>query len=109
MTQKLKKEPVSSFNLDDIVFMDSVYNGMEPLKIVGVRKYEVELEGDYSGGTHPVIQKQWVSKMEPMFKWRAECDNSACRAGLLHNLQCDYPRCQPYVTNPKSYSNEQHN
>jgi len=34
--------------------------GHEPMKIVGIREYSVELEGDYSGGTHNVCQKDWM-------------------------------------------------
>jgi hypothetical protein len=30
------------------------------MEIVGIRKDEVELEGDYSGGTHCVTQKDWL-------------------------------------------------
>ena len=29
------------------------------MEVVGIRKNEVELEGDYSGGTHNVCQKDW--------------------------------------------------
>ena len=30
------------------------------MKVVGIREKEVELEGDYSGGTHAVCQKDWL-------------------------------------------------
>lgn len=42
------------------VYHTKVYNGKEPLKVVGIRKDTVELEGDYSGGTHGVCQKDWL-------------------------------------------------
>lgn len=32
-----------------------------PFKVVGIRKNEVEIEGDWSGGTHNVCQRDWVS------------------------------------------------
>jgi hypothetical protein len=41
------------------VFHENIYWGKEPMKIVGIREKEVELEGDYSGGTHGVCQKDW--------------------------------------------------
>lgn len=39
-----------------------IYNGKEEFEIVGIRKTEVELEGDFSGGTHKVTQTSWVPK-----------------------------------------------
>jgi hypothetical protein len=42
------------------VYHKDLYWGREQMKIVGLRKNEVELEGDYSGGTHNVIQKDWL-------------------------------------------------
>ncbi len=42
------------------VYHSDVYFGKEPLEVVGIRKKEVELEGDYSGGTHKVTQKEWL-------------------------------------------------
>lgn len=44
------------------VYHTDVYNGRELMKIVGIRENEVELEGDYSGGTHNVCQRGWESK-----------------------------------------------
>jgi hypothetical protein len=32
----------------------------EIFEIVGIRKNEVELQGDFSGGTHNVTQKSWM-------------------------------------------------
>jgi len=42
---------------------DEVYHPVDaaPFKVVGIRETEVEIEGDWSGGTHNVIQKDWVS------------------------------------------------
>lgn len=44
-----------------MVCHSSLYNGNELMKVVGIREKEVELEGDYSGGTHCVCQKDWLS------------------------------------------------
>jgi hypothetical protein len=42
------------------VYHKDVYWGREPMKIVGIREHEIELEGDWSGGTHNVCQKGWM-------------------------------------------------
>lgn len=41
------------------VFHEAICNGKECTTVVGIRKEEVELEGDYSGGTHNVIGQCW--------------------------------------------------
>lgn len=46
--------------IGQIVYHRDVYSHREPLKIVGIRENELELEGDYSGGTHSISQKQWL-------------------------------------------------
>lgn len=38
---------------------DKIYNGNEIMKVVGIRENHVELQGDYSGGTNCVSQKDW--------------------------------------------------
>ena len=38
-----------------------IYDGKEPMKIVGIRENEIELEGDFSGGTHHTIGRGWFS------------------------------------------------
>jgi hypothetical protein len=48
------------YKLNQKVYHKSVYDGKELLKIVGIRETELELEGDYSGGTHAVLQKDWM-------------------------------------------------
>lgn len=45
--------------LDDIVTHPLIYNNNEEMKVVGIRKDEIELEGDWSGGTHNVCEKDW--------------------------------------------------
>lgn len=39
-----------------------LYSGKEVFEIVGIKKNEVLLEGDFSGGTHNVNQESWVTK-----------------------------------------------
>lgn len=41
------------------VYHKDIYRGKEQMKVVGIRGTEVELEGDYSGGTHNVCEKDW--------------------------------------------------
>lgn len=48
------------FQLGQTVYHRAVYDHREPLRIVGIRETELELEGDYSGGTHGVTQRQWM-------------------------------------------------
>lgn len=52
----------TEFKLGDIVTHEKLYDHKEKMKVVGIREYEVELEGDYSGGTHNVCQKDWMPK-----------------------------------------------
>lgn len=47
--------------LGQTVYHEKIYCGKEPMKVVGIREKEVELEGDYSGGTHNVCQKDWLA------------------------------------------------
>lgn len=42
------------------VYHEKIYWGKEQMEVVGIREKEVELEGDYSGGTHNVRQKDWL-------------------------------------------------
>ena len=50
-----------SYDLGDYVYHKDIYNGKEKMKIVGIREDSVELEGDYSGGTHAIVQKDWLN------------------------------------------------
>ena len=62
---------VPSVQIGDKVYHELLYHGKEQMEVVGirlsdkknwndVRKFEVELEGDYSGGTHCVCQRDWL-------------------------------------------------
>ena len=47
-------------SLNQEVYHKDIYGGRELMKIIGIRENEIELEGDYSGGTHKVTQKGWM-------------------------------------------------
>ena len=49
-----------SIKMGDIVYHRSVYEHKEKLKVVGIKEDQLLLEGDYSGGTHNVIQRDWL-------------------------------------------------
>ena len=48
------------FKIGDIVYHRSVYQHKEPLEVVGIMEDKLLLEGDYSGGTHNVCQRDWL-------------------------------------------------
>jgi len=48
------------FTYGDIVYHEKVYNYAEPLKVIGIIEDELCLEGDFSGGTHNVVQRDWM-------------------------------------------------
>jgi len=50
----------SCFRIGDTVFHRSVYEHKEPLKVVGIIEDKLLLEGDYSGGTHNICQRDWL-------------------------------------------------
>lgn len=100
-----RKEPLLTPELDMIVFHESIYDGKESMKVVGIRHDQVELEGDYSGGTNNVIQKDWLP-IKGLFRLRKVCSEiekyGSCQ---LHNLHCGYPNCEPYLTSDHHYEN----
>jgi|TARA_R110000851_G_C12753114_1_gene532247 hypothetical protein len=49
------------FKLDDKVCYKA---DAAPFEVVGIRKTTVEIQGDWSGGTHNVNQKGWVKHTE---------------------------------------------
>lgn len=92
-----KKEPVLTPELKMKVFHDKIYNGKELMTIVGIREFEVELEGDYSGGTHNVIEKDWLP-LQGLFRLRKVCPEHEKPEGCqLPNVHCGYPNCEPYI------------
>lgn len=50
------------FKLGDTVIHPEVYNGNESFEVVGIRVDELELKGDWSGGTHAVCQTGWYKR-----------------------------------------------
>lgn len=48
--------------LYDKVIHPEIYNGNEVFTVVGIRTDELELLGDWSGGTHNVSQKGWFKR-----------------------------------------------
>lgn len=79
------------------VFHEKIYNGQEMMEVVGIRKTEVELEGDFSGGTNPLAQKSWMP-LSGLFRLVKVCPeyekHGTC---TLNSLQCSLPACRPYV------------
>lgn len=96
---KAKKETVVTPALGMQVFHESIYDGRELMKVVGIRESQVELEGDYSGGTHNVIEKDWLPILGT-FRLRRSCEESLRPGGCqLPNVHCSFPGCEPYLTN----------
>ncbi len=98
-----KEETLLKPQLGMKVFHKTIYDGKECMTVVGIRYTEVELEGDYSGGTHKVIQKDWLP-IEGLFRLRKVCNeivkHGSCK---LHNIHCRYPDCEPYLTSYSHY------
>lgn len=51
---------VNDLRLGMTVYHRKIYNHREPLKLTGIKEYEIEVEGDLSGGTHNVKQTKWL-------------------------------------------------
>lgn len=63
LNSALHKNDVSccrSFQIGQTVYHRNVYEHKEPLKIVGILEDKLLLEGDFSGGTNNVIQRDWL-------------------------------------------------
>jgi hypothetical protein len=69
------------FKIGQTVYHRDIYDHREALKIVGIRETELELEGDYSGGTHGAVQKQWMPIKGTSYifnhKYKKECRDAA--------------------------------
>lgn len=48
------------FQIGEIVYHRKVYEHREALKIVGILEDKLLLEGDFSGGTNNVTQRDWL-------------------------------------------------
>ena len=103
-----KREPISSPNEVELgmdVFHEKIYNGNECMKVVGIRYEQVELEGDYSGGTHLITQKDWMP-IEGLFRLHKVCGNHENgKSCPLPNVHCRFPDCEPYLTSTHHYEN----
>lgn len=77
----------TKLEIGQTVYHRDVYSHKEPLKIVGIREKEIELEGDYSGGTHNVTQKQWmpIDGVSRVYnhKYKKECRDFASATEIL--------------------------
>lgn len=56
---KTSNETKNEYKLGMTVYHKNVYNGKEPLEIVGIRNNELELRGDYSG-MYNIIDNCWL-------------------------------------------------
>lgn len=53
--------PLHKYQLGDKVYYPA---DQAAFIVVGIRRDQVEIEGDFSGGTHCVIQRDWVDYNE---------------------------------------------
>lgn len=86
---KYKKLPIKGYDVLNMypVYVETLYNGHEPFKIVGIRENQVELEGDYSAMNN-TIGKQWFDKKE-VFIVKEVCDEQLRPNGCqVHNVNC---------------------
>lgn len=87
---KYQKLPIKVYKVLNMypVYAENIYNGKEPLKVVGIRENQVELEGDYSVGTHKVSQKLWFNDND-VFVVKEVCDEQLKTNGCqIHNVNC---------------------
>lgn len=85
--------------LKQIVGHKALYDGKERFEVVGIREKEVELRGDYSGGTHNVCQTSWMP-IDGIIELKKNCQNKVDGNCPLHNLHCKYPDCEPLLFSP---------
>jgi hypothetical protein len=87
---KYKKLPCKNYKVLNMypVYVEGFYYGHEPFRIVGIRENQVELEGDFSGGTHNVCQKDWFDDKR-VFVVQEVCDEQLKPGGCqIHNVNC---------------------
>lgn len=104
-----KKETVTEPQLGMEVFHEELYHGKELMEVVGIRKTEVELEGDYSGGMvaiHNRKGKGWLP-IKGLFRLRKVCEQhekfGTCQ---LPNVHCQHPHCEPYLSSDHHFDKE---
>ena len=78
---------MQKFELGQTIYHRSVYEHKEPLKIVGILEDKLFLEGDFSGGTHNVIQRDWlpIKGVSRIYnhKYKQECRELAIAINAL--------------------------
>jgi len=54
------------YKMHNFKLKDEVYHPIDaaPFIVVGIRETTIEIQGDWSGGTHNVNQKGWVNHTE---------------------------------------------
>ena len=86
---KYKKEGIKNHKVLGMypVYVNSVYGGREPLKIVGIREGQVELQGDYSG-IGADSSAEWFNDKEA-FVLREVCEKTLETNGCqVPNVHC---------------------
>lgn len=76
----------NKIELNNIVYHRDVYSHNEPLRVVGIRFDQLELEGDYSGGTNGVKQKSWMP-IVGVSRVRSHMFKEECRTLALNMLK----------------------
>lgn len=87
---KYRKQSVKNYKKLGMypVYIEDVYGGREPFKIVGIRKNRIELKGDFSGGTHVVSNKGWF-KDKKCFVVKEVCPETLKGIGCqVRNVYC---------------------
>lgn len=83
----MKLSNKTEFKIGQTVYHRQIYDHKEPLKIVGIRENELELEGDYSGGTNNIVGKQWmpIAGVSRVYnhKYKRECRDLAIATEIL--------------------------
>ena len=70
------------------VYIEYMYNGQEPFKIVGIREHQTEVEGDFSGGTYNICEKDWIDN-DKVFVVETVCEEQLKPGGCqIHNIFC---------------------
>ena len=86
---KYKKHSIKGYKVLNMypVYIEGVYEGHEPFKVVGIRENQVELEGDYSAMNN-IIGKQWFGD-DKVFVIKSICDEELKPEGCqIHNIYC---------------------
>jgi hypothetical protein len=86
---RYKKIPIEGYNFIGMypVYVEGLYHGHEPFKIVGIRQAQVELEGDYSAMNN-TIGTEWFDN-DKVFVVQGVCEEQLKQNGCqVHNLFC---------------------